>query len=278
MLEKQCRERNHTHKLAITRTSCCFCRSWILGHPTRLLSHRLGQSATEAPTQSDMSKVSPPDAMAPKPVAIKVSVVKLMDASVTVTLAKATDWTQSARAVVTNPVHWISMRTVSLAKMAFKSGKAQHEMEIGGMVVQEGRHFKESQQGSRNHTAAETGRDASGFFLMSPFHCKQRIPNPMGWANDKASGRHPQLPKWRASDVCGIKGCFHTRSMDSLNFANKKPLSDNKAEGQGCSLQQARKSRKRNSRQLSSLIKKKGHWSGPVPPEWTLTRPAFLAT
>jgi hypothetical protein len=64
------------------------------------------------------------------------------------------------------------MRTVSLSKMAFKSGKTQHEMEIGGMVVQEGRHFKESQQGSRNYTAAETGRDASGFFLMSSFHCK----------------------------------------------------------------------------------------------------------
>jgi hypothetical protein len=52
-----------------------------------------------------MPKVSPPDAMAPKPAAIKVSVVKLMDASVAVTLAKAIDSTQSARAVVTNPVY-----------------------------------------------------------------------------------------------------------------------------------------------------------------------------
>jgi hypothetical protein len=60
------------------------------------------------------------------------------------------------------------------------------------------------------------------FFPLQIAHAKS---NGLGKRQGISYRRSPpqQLPKWRASDVCGVKGCFHTRSLDSLNFANKKP-------------------------------------------------------
>mmetsp|Transcript_11941 Transcript_11941/g.34229 ORF Transcript_11941/g.34229 Transcript_11941/m.34229 type:complete len:260 (+) Transcript_11941:558-1337(+) len=126
--------------------------------------------------------------MAPHPAANMGSVVRMRDASVAGTLAKAIDSTQSARAVVTNPVYRIPPIAVVECRMGEKSGSCgDRSAMLPPCSNGDPSNMRKDATVTTTSFMADTGRAASGFRAMMFSRIKYPIPKPMGCAKLSAS-------------------------------------------------------------------------------------------
>mmetsp|Transcript_14160 Transcript_14160/g.29996 ORF Transcript_14160/g.29996 Transcript_14160/m.29996 type:complete len:202 (-) Transcript_14160:456-1061(-) len=151
----------------------------------------------------------------------------MRDASVAGTSAKATDSTQSARAVVTNPVYKIPPIAVVECKMGEKSGRRRARSEallpMPSACNIDGEHSNMRRDASVTTVSlmAETGSAASGFRAMIFSRIKYPMPKPMGCA------------KLRASPIVGLPPAPRSSTMATpitATSAGRRRLASNFAE------------------------------------------------
>mmetsp|Transcript_25642 Transcript_25642/g.36166 ORF Transcript_25642/g.36166 Transcript_25642/m.36166 type:complete len:347 (-) Transcript_25642:355-1395(-) len=109
-----------------------------------------------------------------------------MDASVAGTLLNAIDSIHNANAVVINPVYKIPAKAVGLVKIGVKLGI------VGAQVSAlfnrgDNSNITKDAKATTISLMADTGKAASGCFLINSSNCKYPKPNPMGCAKDNAS-------------------------------------------------------------------------------------------